>query len=413
MPDWVLRHSTYSCERSTPTSCPNEPFIEQLKIIRTARKLTADEIGVRAYSTSIASIAAYPHVITNPAEILALPGCEGKIAALWAEWYQKNRIDSRDDVDEFQLNPKNGEVLIEAASAATDDAKLKVLRLFYEIWGVGDKTARDFYNNGWRDLDDVVEFGWSQLSRVQQIGVKYYDEFQRKIPRKEVEFIARKIHEATETVCKDAKGVRSTIVGGYRRGKAESGDVDVIVTHLDDSETIDLIQEIVRELVNRGWITHELSTSLSGSRRGQATLPYRGAGGGHGFDTLDKALVVWQDPHWPGRAELAKDLSADDVRRKNPNVHRRVDIIIAPWSKIGCAILGWSAGTTFERDLRRYAKNVKGWKFDSSGVRDRATGKEIDLEGVGGNYETPEEAEKRVFKGFGLVYREPWERCTG
>lgn len=83
--------------------------------------------------------------------------------------------------------------------------------------------------------------------------------------------------------------------------------------------------------------------------------------------------------------------------------------------------MGWSGGTTFQRDLRRYAKNVKGWKFDSSGVRDRANGEVVDVEGFygydgalgKGRAETMEQAEKRVFEGLGLEYREPWERCTG
>ncbi|KAI7007194.1 hypothetical protein KC366_g18106, partial [Hortaea werneckii] len=58
MPDWVQAGIKYACQRSTPRESPNKPFIEQLKKIRTARLLTNDEIGVRAYSTSIAALAA-------------------------------------------------------------------------------------------------------------------------------------------------------------------------------------------------------------------------------------------------------------------------------------------------------------------------------------------------------------------
>lgn len=49
-------------------------------------------------------------------------------------------------------------------------------------------------------------------------------------------------------------------------------------------------------------------------------------------------------------------------------------------------------------------------------MRERGSGKWIDLEGWG-DEETRctdwREAEKRVFEGLGLVYREPWDRCTG
>jgi len=386
-PDWVRRRGKYSCERSTPMTGPNDAFIKELVKIRFARKLTDDEIGVRAYSTFIAALAAYPYTITSAREILALPGCDNKLAILWCEF-------------------KNNNGYVESAHQAEHDERLQVMSLFYEIWGVGSHTARHFYDNkGWRDLDDVVEFGWNDLSRVQQIGLKFYDDFQVKIPRTEVEFIAAKIHEHAQRV-REPEGVRTCIVGGYRRGKAESGDVDVILSHTDDGSTLGLVDEIVSNLTEEGWITHDLKTTQQNTRREQATLPFRAGGGGHGFDSLDKAMVVWQNPTWPG-----KDSAEPGV--KNPNVHRRVDIIIAPWSKVGCAVMGWTNGITFQRDLRRYAKHIKGWKFDSSGVRDRVTGEEIDLENVGGRCTTVEEAEKKVFAGFGLVWREPWERCTG
>ncbi|KAF2144074.1 uncharacterized protein K452DRAFT_267205 [Aplosporella prunicola CBS 121167] len=388
-PEWVKKRVKYACERSTTANPANGSFIEELKKIRLARLLSGDEIGVRAYSTSIASIAAYRFPFSTAREILALPGCDTKIANLWVEW-------------------KNNDGKIKAVEEAEEDEDMRVLRLFYDIWGVGATTARGFLcDKGWRDLDDIVEYGWSALSRVQQIGVKYYDEFLTKIPRPEVEFIAAKVREHAVKV--RYEGVEVVVVGGYRRGNAEAGDVDVIVSHRDLAATANIITDIVASLETEQWITHTLLLSLKGTERGQSTLPFRAAGGGgHGFDTLDKALVVWQDPVWPTQK---KDL-ATNPKAKNPNIHRRVDIIASPWRTVGCAITGWSGGTTFQRDLRRYAKNVKGWKFDSSGVRDRYTGEVVELEGPRGVEGTWEDAERAVFKGMGLVYREPWERCT-
>ncbi|KAI9751415.1 MAG: hypothetical protein M4579_006080 [Chaenotheca gracillima] len=396
MPSWVKEKKIYSCERSTPGNSPNEAFINQLKEIKQARLLTGDEIGVRAYSTSIAALAAYPHSLTSTKEILALPGCDAKIARLFQEW-------------------KSCEGQIQTVLEIQRDKSMQVLRLFYDIWGVGAKTARDFYYaNKWHDLDDIVEQGWNSLNRVQQIGVKFYDEFLEKIPRSEVDSIANVIIAHARRLTNDGT-IEACIVGGYRRGKATSGDVDIVLSHRDESQTLGLVQEIVLSLEKEGWITHTLLLSLQGSHRNQQPLPYHGGGGdtaGVGFDTLDKALVVWQDTDWPTRAADVAN-AGQDGRVKNPNIHRRVDIIIAPWRTVGCAIAGWSGGTTFQRDLRRYAKNKKGWKFDSSGVRDRATGRVVDLEGEGGPAMTCDEAEKKVFAGLGLKYREPWERCTG
>ncbi|KAF2156412.1 Nucleotidyltransferase [Myriangium duriaei CBS 260.36] len=396
IPDWVSHHQQYACQRVTLANGPNDAFLSELKEIRTARLLTGDEIGVRAYSTSIASIAAYPYALRSPKEILRLPGCDVKIANLFVEHANTGRV--------------------HAADAARRDPELKVLRLFYEIWGVGATTARDFYySRGWRDLDDVVEFGWSTLSRVQQIGVKYYEDFQLPIPRAEVEDIARVIHRHAAKV-RDSR-VQSILVGGYRRGKTESGDVDVLISHPDTAATKNLVTDIVESLEDEGCITHTLLLALTSTHRDQQTLPFRAIKekAGAGFDTLDKALVVWQDPHWPSEvADKAKDEGA-----KNPAPHRRVDIIVSPWRTVGCAVAGWTSGTTFQRDLRRYAKHVKGWKFDSSGVRERGGGSVVDVEGYyaqgGGDRRarTMEEAERRVFEAFGLEWREPWERCTG
>ncbi|KAI7339250.1 DNA polymerase beta-like protein [Hortaea werneckii] len=423
IPDWVKAGIKYACQRSTPRESPNKPFIEQLKKIRTARLLTNDEIGVRAYSTSIAALAAYPHRIQSPREIIALPGCDAKIANLFVEY----------------TNSPTG--TIQAVTDLETDPDLQILSHFYNIWGVGATTARDFYfSRGWRDLDDIVEYGWTSLSRVQQIGVKYYEEFLDPIRRAEVAQIAAVIHAHAVKVRDE--GIQSLLVGGYRRGKEACGDVDLIVSHPDERKTEDLVTDLVSSLEEEEWITHTLLLSLQSTQRGQQTLPFRassssgggGATGSHsgGFDTLDKALVVWQDPQWED--ETASSPSAfspaddDDKKqkrkKKNPNIHRRVDIIIAPWRSVGCAVLSWSGETTFQRDLRRYCKEVRGWKFDSSGIRRYGSGEVVDVEGVyagdgdgevgrEGKAKGMEEAERRVFGALGLEFRRPEKRCTG
>jgi DNA polymerase IV len=387
-PDWVKDHVKYSCQRFTPANGQNEDFLEQLKKIRTARTLIDDEIGVRAYSTIIASIAAYPFKLIHPRQVAQLPGCDEKTAVLFVEWKNTGKIQAVEDYE--------------------NNEAMKVLRSFYDIWGVGAKTARNFYyNNHWTELDDIIEFGWNDLDRVQQIGVKYYDEFLVTIPRSEVEQIAAVVREHAVRV-RDER-ITVTIVGGYRRGKAESGDVDMIVSHPDLESTAGLVREIVDALEATLWITHTLTMSLTNTNRGQHALPFRSAkGAGAGFDTLDKALVVWQNPEWATREE---DL-ARNPQAKNPNIHRRVDIIIAPWRSVGCAVMGWSGGTTFQRDLRRYAKAIKGWKFDSSGIRSRSTGEAVFLEGADGVDGTPEDAEKKVFEGLGLEFVPPEQRVT-
>lgn len=447
-PPWLTeRHPrpNYACLRSTHANPPNAPFLAHLHKIKEARILTLDEIGVRAYSSAIASLSAYPHQISSPAEITRLPGCSEKIAALWYEWHNS----SPDDPTQRTLS---------ITEALDHDEDLKHLRLFYDIWGVGAETARKFYyEHGWKDMDDVIEFGWNNaLSRVQQIGVKFYDEFKLKIPRSEVESISDTIlHHAR--ICKgipkphwsnkeneyrgnwskpddghgdpnwDARDMVCVIVGGYRRGKKECGDVDVILSHRDEHMTKDLVTAILRSLEKSGHVTHTLTLHTTNSDRDQQTLPYKGMGhSGHGFDTLDKALCVWQEPEF----DVATATEVDrDGKPKNPNVHRRVDIIVSPWRTVGAAVLGWSGATTFERDVRVWCRKERGWKFDSSGVRDRGSGAVLDLESVKPRQETVkgkekavvveddgdswEDRERRIMEGLGIGWRPATERCTG
>lgn len=416
-PTWAKKNTIYSCLRSTPPNPVNASFLSQLYKIKEARLLTLDEIGVRAYSTSIAALAAYPYSLRYPAEILRLPGCDTKIAALFAEWHS-----SADDDSERSI------AVVRELDA---DPNLEILRLFFGIWGVGAETARKLYfNRGFKELDDIVEFGWQDLTRVQQIGLKYYEEFKEMIGRPEVEQIKRQIHHHARRcrgICSegDVNDVEAIIVGGYRRGKKQCGDVDVILSHRDEQVTENLVSDVIASLEEDGWITHTLILHSTHSQRGQATLPFAAEGhsAGHGFDSLDKALVVWQDVHFAHPETGRPTTTGKEVEKegrgeravKNPNPHRRVDIIVSPWRTVGCAILGWSGATTFERDVRRWCKRERGWKFDSSGVRERASGRVLDLEKPrdGDTEDTWQAREKRLMEGLSIGWRRPEERCTG
>ena len=62
VPDFL--HTSYSCQRPTLANPPNAAFIEKVKEIQTVRAVTGDKTGVRAYSTAISTLAAYPYQIS-------------------------------------------------------------------------------------------------------------------------------------------------------------------------------------------------------------------------------------------------------------------------------------------------------------------------------------------------------------
>lgn len=224
--------------------------------------------------------------------------------------------------------------------------------------------------------------------------MKYYEDFQQPIHRPEAEKIGGQVLCCARQLHPDFV---LTIVGSYRRGETASGDVDLILSHKSERITADAIEKIVVLLENENFITHTLSLWRTNSQRGQMPIPVENSSGKSwsGFDSLDKALVVWKDP---------KEVGA---------LHRRVDIIVSPWKTVGCAVLAWSGETTFQRDLRRYCKEQLHLKFDSSGIRDRRTGLWVDFESSKTPAPDMMEAERRVFAALGLTWISPAERCTG
>ncbi|MCJ1327996.1 hypothetical protein MMC10_004671 [Thelotrema lepadinum] len=399
IPEWVKEGKKYACERVALQNSPNEKFLEELRVIRHARELRKDKTGIRSYSTIIASIAACPNKLRTANEVLALPGCDQKAADMFRQ---------------FQIDG-----VVSDARTIRNDEYLKVIDLFWHIHGVGPEMARKLYDMRCRTInhvgreregeDDEEPHGWESLNFEQRVGVKYYDEFQEKISRSESEKIASIVWQHAKQLM--GEDIQYMIVGGYRRGKAESGDVDVILSHPDETKTLNKIVPLVTSLGRAGWVTHELQRHEANSKQEQNPSPANIRKGRSSFDSLDKALVVWQDPTWPTK----KADRAADPKAKNPAMHRRVDIIISPWKTVGCAVLGWSSGTTFQRDIRLYATDKKNWKFDSTGVKDLRSGKWVDLErwtDLRERATTMAEAEKRVCDGMELEWHEPWERCT-
>lgn len=65
---------------------------------------------------------------------------------------------------------------------------------------------------------------------LMKIFFRYFDDFEKKIPRAEIGQIESILKDAVKELNRD---YLVTICGSYRRGKEESGDIDVLITHPD------------------------------------------------------------------------------------------------------------------------------------------------------------------------------------
>ncbi|KAK7205434.1 hypothetical protein BZA70DRAFT_157751 [Myxozyma melibiosi] len=345
-----------SCYRPHPLICPNEDLAKILAQIRHLRDLDGNDTSVRAYSSAIASIRSYPYKIKSGKEVKRLNGCGAKTLKLVNEFLETGAIESE--------------------TAKADTAEYEAIERLQEIWGVGGRTASSWVREkGWKSIEDVQREGMSSLTRHQEAGVRYYQDLKVKLNREQVAAIAETVTRYAKDIHPDAL---SLVGGSYRRGNTSHADVDMLLTVPNNKpgEHYTFLQELIKRLQKANLIT-EVLTITSNLRKGEL---------------LDLALVVWSTvPNVSGV----------------PLAHFRVDLICADWKVIGPAVVGWTGGTTFERDLRIRAKKL-GYKFHSSGLLDLKTNKLVDC-----TADTMEAAERKVFEILQLPYYDPELRNTG
>ncbi|KAM6185878.1 DNA polymerase lambda [Rhynchocyon petersi] len=240
-----------------------------------------------------------------------------------------------------------------------------VLELFSNIWGVGTRTAQMWYQQGFRSLEDIHNL--ASLTTQQAIGLKYYNDFLERMSRQEATEIQQTVQQSAQSL---NPGLLCVACGSYRRGKATCGDVDVLVTHPDGCSHQGIFSQLLDSLRQQGFLTDDL---VSQEDNGQQ----------------QKYLGVCQLPG-PGRR------------------HRRLDIIVVPYSEFACALLYFTGSAHFNRSMRALAK-TKGMSLSEHAL---STAVVRDSQGhkMASGQVLPTPSEKDVFKLLGLPYREPAER---
>ncbi|KAI0079811.1 Nucleotidyltransferase [Panus rudis PR-1116 ss-1] len=380
--------SKYACQRASPLICPNQDLAVELDIIRRSRGLEGEERSALSYARAISTIKAYPYRITSRAQVEKLPHIGIKIASLIEEFIDTHRISE--------------------ARKIFNSERFKTLSEFSSIYGIGPNTARRLYNLNLRKLeeleiyygvdpteeesqlveiqgDDASSSRWTragergndaQKTRDDSYGESWIKtalalrhDLAIKIPRDEVEEMNRVIMRELESL---EPGCVSTIVGGYRRGKPESNDVDIVFTHPDRSKVKGLCKRLVHRLYEQGMVSHVMHLSDFRGHNPLRTVHW---------DSLEKALTVFTLP------------KASPFYK---GIRRRLDLIFALPEVYWTAVIGWSGSIMFQRDLRQWAKDRCGMKFDSSGITRRYDSKPF----------FPK-TEKEVFDLFGLEWVDP------
>nr|QBK92998.1 MAG: DNA polymerase family X [Pithovirus LCPAC403] len=109
----------------------------------------------------------------------------------------------------------------------------EILKLFTSIHGVGPVKAKEWIKDGYKTLDDLKEV---QMTHAQRLGYDNVDDLKERIPRSEIAEL--------ELYIKD-KVPNSVICGSYRRGHADSGDIDLLVKGGTIYSVVDDLKDIL------------------------------------------------------------------------------------------------------------------------------------------------------------------------
>ncbi|XP_078588408.1 DNA polymerase lambda-like [Branchiostoma floridae x Branchiostoma japonicum] len=240
----------------------------------------------------------------------------------------------------------------------------EALNLFNDVWGAGAKTAQQWLQQGLRTLNDLRTK--AKLTRQQQIGLKHYDDFLDRMPREEAAEIERTVREMAESINPD---LMAMACGSYRRGKLNCGDVDVLITHPDGKSHKGIFQKVLNGLKETGFLTDDLVTQEDNGEQ-------------------KKYLGVCR---LPGEG------------RK----HRRLDIIVIPYSEFACALMYFTGSAHFNRSMRALAIK-KGMSLSEHSLNTGVIRK--GKEKIFGGTPLPCQTEEDVFRHLGLDYRPPHER---
>ena len=315
-----------------PSGRLNEKFIELMEKLADIMLKQGETFRARAYQKAQETIMSYPDDITSPEQLKGKPGIGPTIMEKLNEYVKTGTLKI---LEREKNNPVN---------------------ILAEVYGIGPKKAKELVDGGITSIAQLRE-NQQLLNDVQKVGLKYYEDILKRIPRSEIEEYKTKFEKAMPSV-NNGEDAKMEIVGSYRRGAQHSGDIDVIITSSSPQVFINFVDNLLKEKI----ILNVLS-------RGPT-----------------KCLVV------------AKIPSSDAARR--------VDFLYTNPEEFPFAILYFTGSKIFNTVMRHIAVE-KGYTMNEHGINKMEGKKKGDK--VAHHFSSEED----IFDFLGLVYKSPTERTDG
>ncbi|XP_072490739.1 DNA polymerase beta [Notamacropus eugenii] len=295
-----------------------------------------------AYRKAASVIAKYPSKIKSGAEAKKLDGVGAKIA---------------EKIDEFLTTGK-----LRKLEKIREDDTSSSINFLTRVSGIGPSAARKLVDEGIKTLEDLRK-NEHKLNHHQRIGLRYFEDFEKRIPREEMLQMQDIVLNEIKKV--DPKYI-ATVCGSFRRGAESSGDMDILLTHpsftSESAKQPKLLHQVVEQLQKVHFITDILSKG----------------------DT--KFMGVCQ-------------LSSED---EDAYPYRRIDIRLIPKDQYYCGVLYFTGSDIFNKNMRAHALE-KGFTINEYTIRP------LGVTGVAGE-PLPVDSEKDIFDYIQWKYREPKDR---
>ncbi|XP_064146348.1 DNA-directed DNA/RNA polymerase mu isoform X5 [Loxodonta africana] len=261
--------------------------------------------------------------------------------------------------------------------------RYQTMKLFTQIFGVGVKTADRWYQEGLRTLDDLLKQP-QKLTQQQKVGLQHHQDLSTPVQRQDAEALQRLVEAA---VAQALPGATVMLTGGFRRGKLQGHDVDLLITHPQEGQEAGLLPRVVGCLRNQGLILyHHHQHNHYGD-------PGHPAWQNSTMDAFEKSFCIFRLPQPPRAAVEGPQRPCQAWKAV------RVDLVVTPVSQFPFALLGWTGSKHFERELRWFSRKEKGLWLNSHALFDPEQKKCFRVT-----------SEEDIFRHLGLKYIPPEQR---
>jgi len=211
----------------------NEEFIAILGQLSTIESKKGEHFKARAYKKAQETIMSFIHDIISIDQLKDKPGIGKTILAKLQEYINTgilDKIEKEKDKPEYILS---------------------------NVYGIGPKKAKELVELGIFSIAQLREKQDDVLNAVQKVGLKYYEDIEERIPRSEIDEYNLIFYTIFQDIHKTDPSMKYEIVGSYRRGSQQSGDIDVIITSKNPNSFKQFVdkqveQNIILEILSRG-----------------------------------------------------------------------------------------------------------------------------------------------------------------